>query len=127
MSAPFRDMRLSGAFGVTLIEADDFEFWRDQARALVQCDVPPDRVAWIEPGGARDLFSGGRRRLPSPRADAPPVRASRAFVDLAKSGDQTAFREMLSLPRKTKYHSRMERGLIAFLDAAPAAETRRAA
>ena len=49
------------------------------------------------------------------------------LVALAKSGDQAAFRETLSLPRKTKYHSRMERGLIAFLDAAPAAETRRAA
>ncbi|MXO73980.1 UdgX family uracil-DNA binding protein [Altererythrobacter aerius] len=78
-------MRLPGAFGVTLPEPDDFEFWRDQARALVQRDVPPDRVAWIEPGGAGDLFAGGRRRLPSPGADAPPVRASRAFVQLAKT------------------------------------------
>ncbi len=85
MSAPFRDMRLPGAFCVTLPEADDFEFWRDQARALVQCDVPPDRVAWVEPGGAGDLFAGGRRRLPAPRSDARPVRASRAFVQLAKS------------------------------------------
>jgi DNA polymerase len=85
MSAPFRDMRLPGAFGVTLLEADDFDFWRDQARALVQCDVPPDRVVWTEPGGAGDLFSGGRRRLPAPRVDAPPVRASRAFVQLARN------------------------------------------
>jgi len=85
MSAPFRDMRLPGAFCVTLPEADDFEFWRDQARALVQSDVPPDRVAWTEPGGSGDLFSGGRRRMPAPRADAAPVRASRAFVQLAKS------------------------------------------
>ena len=52
MSAPFRDMRLPGAFCVTLPEADDFDFWRDQARALVQSDVPPDRVAWAEPGGS---------------------------------------------------------------------------
>jgi DNA polymerase len=85
MSAPFRDMRLPGAFCVTLLEPDDFEFWRDQARALVQGDVPPDRVAWAEPGGSGDLFSGGRRRMPAPPADAPPVRASRAFVQLAKS------------------------------------------
>ncbi|MGN6498690.1 MAG: UdgX family uracil-DNA binding protein [Tsuneonella sp.] len=85
MSAPFRDMRLPGAFGITLLEPDDFEFWRDQARALVQCDVPPDRVAWIEPGGAGDLFAGGKRRLPSPPGDARPVRASRAFVEFAKS------------------------------------------
>ena len=85
MSAPFRDMRLPGAFCVTLPEADDFDFWRDQARALVQSDVPPDRVAWAEPGGSGDLFSGGRRRMPAPPADAAPVRASRAFVQLAKS------------------------------------------
>ena len=63
MSAPFRDMRLPGAFCVTLPQADDFDFWRDQARALVQSDVPPDRVAWAEPGGSGDLFSGGRRRM----------------------------------------------------------------
>jgi probable DNA metabolism protein len=85
MSAPFRDMRLAGAFCVTLLESDDFEFWRDQARGLVQCDVPPDRVAWIEPGGSGDLFAGGRRRLPAPPPDARPVRASKAFVQLAKA------------------------------------------
>jgi len=85
MSAPFRDMRLPGAFCVTLPEADDFDFWRDQARALVQSDVPPDRVAWSEPGGSGDLFSGGRRRMPGVPTNAPPVRASRAFVQLAKS------------------------------------------
>lgn len=85
MSAPFRDSRLPGAFCVVLPEADDFEFWRERARALVQCDVPPDRVAWIEPGGSHDLFSGGRRRLPTPKEPARAVRASRAFVELAKS------------------------------------------
>ncbi len=85
MSAPFRDMRLPGAYCVTLLEPDDFEFWRDQARALVQADVPPDRVAWAEPGAGGDLFAGARRRLPAVPQDARPVRASRAFVQLAKS------------------------------------------
>ena len=85
MSAPFRDMRLPGAYCVMLPEPDDFEFWRDQARALVQCDVPPDRVAWADSHGGGDLFSGGRRRLPAPPKNAHPVRASRAFVQLAKS------------------------------------------
>jgi DNA polymerase len=85
MSAPFRDMRLPGAYCVALPEPDDFEFWRDQARTLIQGDVPPDRVAWIEPGGSGDLLGGGRRRVPAPPRDAPPVRASRAFVDLARS------------------------------------------
>ncbi len=85
MSAPFRDMRLPGAFCVTMLEPDDFEFWRDQARAMVQCDVPPDRVAWSDPSVAGDLFAGGRRRLPAIPPGARPVRASRAFVQLAKS------------------------------------------
>ncbi|QDM41845.1 UdgX family uracil-DNA binding protein [Altererythrobacter sp. TH136] len=78
-------MRLPGAFCVTMLEPDDFEFWRDQARAMVQCDVPPDRVAWSDPSVARDLFAGGRRRLPAIPPGARPVRASRAFVQLAKS------------------------------------------
>ncbi|HBQ92520.1 MAG TPA: uracil-DNA glycosylase, partial [Erythrobacter sp.] len=42
---------------VHLPEPDDFEFWREQARTLVQCDVPPDRIAWVEPGGNGDLFA----------------------------------------------------------------------
>jgi probable DNA metabolism protein len=84
MSAPFRDSRLPGAYVVALPEADGFEFWRERARGLVQCDVPPDRVAWVEPGGARDLFAGGEKRVPAPRPDARPVKASKAFVELAQ-------------------------------------------
>jgi probable DNA metabolism protein len=85
MSAPFRDMRLAGAYEVRLIEPDDFDFWRERARALVQADVPPDRVEWVEPGSTGGLFGHDRRRLPSPPAAARPVRASRQFVSLAKT------------------------------------------
>jgi probable DNA metabolism protein len=85
MSAPFRDMRLAGAYEVRLIEPDDFDFWRERARALVQADVPPDRVEWAEPGHTGGLFGHDRRRLPSPPADARSVRASRQFVSLAKT------------------------------------------
>jgi len=85
MSAPFRDMRLAGAYEVRLIEPDDFDFWRERARALVQADVPADRVEWAEPGHTGGLFGHDRRRLPSPPADARSVRASRQFVSLAKT------------------------------------------
>jgi len=85
MTAPFRDMRLQGAFCVMLPEADDFEFWRERARTLIQCDVPPDRVAFIEPGEPRDLFAGGAKRLPTSGARAAPVKASKAFVELARN------------------------------------------
>ncbi|MEO6152666.1 MAG: UdgX family uracil-DNA binding protein, partial [Croceibacterium sp.] len=78
-------MRLPDAYCVALPQPDDFEFWREQARALIQCDVPADRVVWVEPGGAGDLFAGGRRRLPAPPADARAVRASRAFVERARA------------------------------------------
>jgi DNA polymerase len=84
MTAPFRDMRLTGAYLVTLPEADDFEFWRERARALVQCDIPPDRVLWAEPGGGPNLFAADKR-LPVPWTDASMVRASKPFVELARS------------------------------------------
>ena len=73
-------------YHVTLPDADDFGSWRDQARRLVQAEVPPDRVTWDAPGGGDgSLFSasGADRRLPAPRSDAPQVRASRTFLDLA--------------------------------------------
>ena len=48
------------------------------------------------------------------------------LIDLVKNG-QAAFREALKLPRKTRYLSRAERGLIAFLESDAAKETRKAA
>ena len=78
-------VKLGAYYVVTLPEPDDFDFWRERARALVQSDVPPDRVAWVEPGGSGNLFSHGERRMPVPDVTAPQVRASRAFVTLAKN------------------------------------------
>lgn len=80
---------LGAHYAVHLPAPDDFAFWRERARGLVQCDVPPDRVSWIEPGGTGDLFAEGPsrsdKRLPVPPADAPPVRASQRFLTLARS------------------------------------------
>lgn len=78
-------VKLGAYYVVTLPEADDFDFWRERARVLVQAEVPPDRIAWVEPGGNADLFSHGERRMPVPAPDAPPVRASKRFVTLAKN------------------------------------------
>ena len=78
-------VELGTYYVVHLIEPDDFDFWRERARALVRCDVPPDRIAWVEPGGSGDLFAHGERRMPIPDDDAPPVRASKRFVKLAKN------------------------------------------
>jgi len=83
-------VKLGTYYVVQLPEADDFAFWRERARSLVQCDVPPDRIAWVGPGMSGSLFTprdypGGDTRLPVPPADAREVRASKAFVQLAKS------------------------------------------
>ena len=78
-------VKLGTYYVVHLPRPDDFDFWREKARALVQCDVPPDRVAWVEPGGSGDLFAHGDTRLPTPPADAPQVRASKRFQQLAKN------------------------------------------
>ena len=76
-------------YAVHLPAPDDFVFWRERARGLIQCDVPPERVSWIEPGATGDLFaaedpSRGDKRVPVPPADARPVRASKAFLTLAR-------------------------------------------
>lgn len=72
-------------YTVQLPRSDDFAFWRERARALIQCDIPPDKVAWVEPGGSGDLFSSDGMRLPEPPVDAPPVRASKRYLSLAKN------------------------------------------
>jgi DNA polymerase len=85
-----QNVSLGAHYAVHLAEPDDFGFWRERARALIQCDVPPDRVSWVEPGGASDLFahdgpSRGEKRLPVPPQDAREVRASKRFMKLARN------------------------------------------
>ena len=85
-----QNVSLGAHYAVHLPAPDDFAFWRERARGLVQCDVPPDRISWIEPGGTGDLFasespSRGEKRLPVPPADARPVRASQRFLTVARS------------------------------------------
>ena len=85
-----QNVSLGAHYVVHLPAPDDFAFWRERARGLIQCDVPPDRVSWVEPGGTGDLFavegpSRGEKRLPVPGKDARPVRASRRFMKLARN------------------------------------------
>lgn len=75
-------------YAVYLSAPDDFDAWRERARGLIQCDIPPDRVSWVEPGATGDLFAAeglapNDRRLLVPPADAPPVRANRRFMQVA--------------------------------------------
>ncbi|QZH74881.1 MAG: UdgX family uracil-DNA binding protein [Erythrobacter sp.] len=78
-------VRLGAYYVISLPEPDDFTFWRERARLLVQCDVPPDRVAWVEPGGTGSLFAHGDRRVPQPDDPARVVRASKRFLQIAQS------------------------------------------
>lgn len=85
-----QNVSLGSHYAVHLPAPDDFAFWRERARGLIQCDVPPDRVSWIEPGGTGDLFasegpSRSEKRLPAPSDDAPSVRASQRFLTVARS------------------------------------------
>jgi len=65
---------------VRLCAEDDFEGWRDAARALASAQVPAENVAW-QVGAAWDLFGGDAEPLP-PVA---PFPVPRAFLDLAGS------------------------------------------
>ena len=69
---------------VTLAREDDFEGWRDAARALAGARVPPEEVAWRVGEVAHDLFAdpaGGEAPLP----EAPPFTVPRAFIILAET------------------------------------------
>lgn len=70
---------------VHLAANDDFDGWRDAARSLVQAGCEPDSVAWVEPNGDSDLFARETVAFPSPMLGAPPVRASKHFVSLARN------------------------------------------
>ena len=64
---------------------DDFEAWRGHARTLVQARVRPERVIWSEPGSTANLL-GLLESAPTPcPANAPQPRASRAFLQHARS------------------------------------------
>ena len=65
---------------VTLAQEDDFEGWRDSARALAAAGIPPSTIVWQVAGGESDLFGGDKPPAPAPSFPVP-----RGFVDLAKS------------------------------------------
>jgi probable DNA metabolism protein len=67
---------------VALAEEDDFEGWRDGARALAQTRVPASEIVWQVGEAPADLF--GDEAVLAPAAPAP-FRVPRAFLDLAQS------------------------------------------
>ncbi len=76
---------LKGHYSVTVPEPDDFMYWRDQARHLIQCGIPPERVSWTDGQSSGDLFSSGNDVLPPIPDSEPTVRSSRRFMSLARN------------------------------------------
>ncbi len=66
---------------VTLAAPDDFDGWRDAARALVAGAVPPSTVTWTVAGEAGDLL-GGDTALPP--ATEPSFTVPKAFIEMAR-------------------------------------------
>ncbi|RYB06988.1 UdgX family uracil-DNA binding protein [Lichenibacterium ramalinae] len=67
---------------VVLRAPDDYEGWRDAARALAEARVPPEAVVWRAAADAPDLFVSEAAAAPS---DGPSrsLRVPRRFADLA--------------------------------------------
>ncbi|WEK48449.1 MAG: UdgX family uracil-DNA binding protein [Candidatus Andeanibacterium colombiense] len=70
---------LAQAISVTLERPDDFDGWRDAARACLMAGLPPDAVSW-----AGDLFASAAP-IPPPAPDAEQPKVSRAFLQLAQT------------------------------------------
>lgn len=68
---------------VVLPGPDDFDAWRDAARALATADVPPDQVIWQVGGDSGDLFGSAPSPTPVPGGAA--LSVPRAFLDLARN------------------------------------------
>ncbi|MBR0552933.1 UdgX family uracil-DNA binding protein [Stakelama marina] len=67
---------------VRLAAEDDFEGWRDAARALAAAGVPADAVIWQVGGAPGDLFADDQAPFPPARGD---IRVSRRFIELARN------------------------------------------
>ncbi|GAA4768120.1 UdgX family uracil-DNA binding protein [Stakelama sediminis] len=71
---------------VRLAAPDDFDGWRNAARALAAAGVSPDDVMWQVEGASGDLFAQPPTPLPDASADtSADIRVSRRFIDLARS------------------------------------------
>ncbi|MCY1671641.1 UdgX family uracil-DNA binding protein [Novosphingobium sp. SL115] len=74
------------AFRVVLGAPDDFDGWRTAARELARAGISPDQITWDSPADQTfDLFANSDEKLPVAVRDAPDLRVSRAFLQLAQS------------------------------------------
>ncbi|MGE5723354.1 MAG: UdgX family uracil-DNA binding protein [Sphingomonadales bacterium] len=69
---------------ITLAHEEDFEGWRDAARALALAGVPASEVRWQVGSGPGALFANGDAP-PTPPAAASAFSVPRPFIELARS------------------------------------------
>src|SRR6478736_1079112 len=78
----------------SLSAADDFEGWRESARAFAGAGIAPGEITWTVADGAGDLFAQGAS--PRPAAGAP-FSVPRPFLALAQDVILHADSERFSL------------------------------
>ncbi len=70
---------------INLTEPDDFDGWRDAARALAGEGVPASDVVWQVGDAPGDLFAGEANAQPAPPPAGPALAVSRLFLDTARN------------------------------------------
>ncbi|MFC7737551.1 UdgX family uracil-DNA binding protein [Roseomonas sp. GCM10028921] len=95
---------------VVLAAPDDFDGWREAARALVMAGVAPEGVSWRVRGDPALLFGGGPP--PAPPEAAPPPRVPRDFPALAARVAQHRDPERFALLHRLLHRLQSERGLL---------------
>jgi probable DNA metabolism protein len=78
---------IARAHHVVIVEQpDDFEAWREQARKMVARGIPPESISWsLRGSGEGDLFGNAAETALPAVAELRPVRANKAFLDLART------------------------------------------
>ena len=70
---------------VSLAHEEDFDGWRDAARALAMAGVPPDQVSWRVGEEIADLFAAAGPAPPAPAPAAPAFSVPKPFIALARA------------------------------------------
>ncbi len=96
---------------VTLTEPDDFDGWRDAARALAASDVPPGDIVWQVGDTPVDLFA--TTADPDPITPAPGFAVPRAFLDVARSAVLSSEPERFALLYTLLHRLRREPRLMS--------------
>ncbi len=94
----------------TLPAPDDFDAWRDAARALAAAEVPPDDVVWQVGSDPVDLFAGETVAHEAPTGSGFSV--PRPFIDLARDVVLAADPERFTLLYTLLTRLRREPGLM---------------